>query len=420
MPEFDPVKQRDFATDVVKRLQNAGYEAVWAGGCVRDELLGRAPKDYDVATDARPEQVRELFGRRRTLAIGAAFGVIVVLGPRGAGQIDVATFRQEADYTDGRRPDHVTFSSAELDAQRRDFTINGLFFDPIEQRVLDYVGGQDDLRRGVVRAIGDAAERISEDRLRMLRAVRFTAAYQFDMDPDTFAAVQANAADVLSVSAERIGEEIRRMLTHSTRADALVWLRRTGLLNVVLPEVAVLDDNSEEGGPRWCEALRTLAEIAGDGFPLILATLLYQNQSGISTTVAAVRDRLRLSNKETDSTAWLLEHIDDVAEAREMAWPQLQRLLTSEAIDDLLSLREAIASPSDAALVFCREKLALPPDVLDPRPLLTGDDLVAHGMAPGKHFQRLLEQVRDAQLEEKIATKEEALLLVDQLQENSE
>ena len=177
-----PEEQRRFAVEVVRRLRGAGFEAYWAGGCVRDQLLGRTPKDYDVATNAVPDQVRALFGRRRTLAIGAAFGVIAVIGPQGPGTVEVTTFRRDAPYSDGRHPDSVTFSSAEEDASRRDFTINGLFYDPVEQRVIDFVGGQEDLAQRRLRAIGDARQRFAEDKLRMLRAVRFAATFAFSLD----------------------------------------------------------------------------------------------------------------------------------------------------------------------------------------------------------------------------------------------
>ena len=175
--------QREFALEIVEQLRAAGFEALWAGGCVRDQLLGLAPKDYDVATSATPDEIRDLFGRRRTLAIGASFGVITVLGPRAAGQIEVATFRTDAAYSDGRHPDSVTFTTAEHDAARRDFTINGLFFDPVAEAVVDYVNGRDDLERKTIRAIGDPAARIAEDKLRMLRAVRFAATFDFHIEP---------------------------------------------------------------------------------------------------------------------------------------------------------------------------------------------------------------------------------------------
>src|SRR5437764_9355374 len=175
MATIDQKLAREFAVEVVQRLRDSGHQALWAGGCVRDQLMEQMPKDYDVATDALPDRVREIFGQRRTLPIGAAFGVITVLGPRGAGQIDVATFRRDAAYSDGRHPDAVMFSDAEHDAQRRDFTINGLLYDPLDDRIVDYVGGQDDLKLHIIRAIGDPLARIAEDKLRMLRAVRFAA-----------------------------------------------------------------------------------------------------------------------------------------------------------------------------------------------------------------------------------------------------
>src|SRR3990172_5648449 len=185
----DSAKQRAFALQVVEMLRARGFEAFWAGGCVRDQLLGLVPKDYDVATNATPGLIREVFGERRTLAIGAAFGVVTVLGPRGAGQIEVATFRSDAAYSDGRHPDHVTFTDAQHDAQRRDFTINGLFYDPVAAKVIDYVGGQADLGAKLIRAIGDPRQRFAEDKLRMLRAVRFAATFEFKIEREPLDAI---------------------------------------------------------------------------------------------------------------------------------------------------------------------------------------------------------------------------------------
>ncbi|MCL6504373.1 MAG: PAS domain-containing protein [Pirellulales bacterium] len=236
----NPQQQRRFALDIVRRLRAAGFQALWAGGCVRDELLGRHPKDYDVATDARPEQIRQLF--RRTVDVGAAFGVVVVVGPRHAGQIEVATFRRDSPYSDGRHPDHVTYSSAEEDARRRDFTINGLFYDPVEGRVIDYVGGQEDLHRRIVRAIGDPHERFLEDRLRMLRAVRFAACLDFALDTATRDAIIELAPRIVDVSAERISQEMRLILTSAQRVRACQELYAVSLLRAILPEAAARAD----------------------------------------------------------------------------------------------------------------------------------------------------------------------------------
>src|SRR4051812_43094736 len=216
------LSERDFAVDVVRRLRGAGHQALWAGGCVRDELLGLTPKDYDVATSARPEEVRGLF--RRTVAVGMSFGVVEVLGPyTSAGRllVQVATFRSDGVYSDGRRPDSVVFSSPREDALRRDFTINGMFFDPIKGELIDYVGGQDDLRRQVLRAIGDPLQRFSEDKLRLLRAVRIAARFGLEVERGTADAIRAMADQIGVVSAERIADEVRKMLVDRHRVRAL-------------------------------------------------------------------------------------------------------------------------------------------------------------------------------------------------------
>ena len=432
----DPTRQRAFALEIVQKLRAAGFEALWAGGCVRDQLLGLAPKDYDVATSATPDQIRDVFGRRRTLPIGAAFGVVTVLGPRAAGQIEVATFRTDAAYSDGRHPDSVTFTDAEHDAQRRDFTINGLFFDPVADEVVDYVGGQDDLKRRTLRAIGDPRLRLREDKLRMLRAVRFAATFDFEIEPETFRAIQEMAADITSVSAERIGMEIRRMLVDTNRADALRLLRETDLLAHVLPEVAGLSPTAFD------DTLRVLSALHEPSLPLALAAMLInvrQTEStgyevpstrsdqaaaapinqphapGRQSAAHAVGRRLRYTNKETDRAAWLLGNHAAIAVAPQSDWPRLQRLLINEGATDLLALHEAIAGPADPALQFCRERLSWPPERLNPAPLVSGADLIARGLAPGPKFAGLLEQIRDAQLNGEIHTYDEALALVDRL-----
>jgi tRNA nucleotidyltransferase/poly(A) polymerase len=404
-----PAEQRRFALDVVRRLRAAGFEAYWAGGCVRDEVMGRTPKDYDVATSATPEQVRELFGRKHTLAIGAAFGVITVKGRRGLGMIEVATFRQDAAYSDGRHPDHVTFSSAREDAQRRDFTINGLFYDPIDQRVIDFVGGQEDLQRRVLRAIGSPRERFAEDKLRMLRAVRFAATFDFALDTETAAAIREMAAEIRVVSAERIAMEMRRMLVEPGRAYAVRLLLDVGLGEPVLPEIVPRD---EAGRERLEAALAVLDRLHKPGFPLALAALL----DGMVDAPGAeqVGLRWRLSNEETDRTVWLVEHRAALAAPQYMRWSKLQPLLIAPGIEDLLALHEAAAptGPEDAA--YCRERLRQPPELLNPPPLLTGDDLVVHGLRPGPMFKTLLERIRAAQLDDGIRTKADALAFADQ------
>jgi len=417
---------RELATDIVRRLRAAGFEAVWAGGCVRDQILGIPPKDYDVATSALPEQVRDVFGWKKTLAIGQSFGVITVLGPKGAGQIDVATFRRDATYSDGRHPDSVSFTIAEEDALRRDFTINGLFYDPVENRVIDYVGGQDDLRQGVVRAIGDPRQRIAEDKLRMLRAVRFAARFDFALDERTLAAIQDQAHELVIVSAERIAAEMRQILTHQNRARGVQMLQAARLLEVVLPEVAALSPD-EPWSPEsaadtpWRRALHILHRLDRPTFAVALAVLLREIEK-IDATITdlprRVYDRWKLKNDELDGVAKLLEHEPLVRRARRAAWPQLQRVLVAPRSDELLTYCQAVAEVLDGngtEIDFCRQKLALPRAELDPPPLITGDDLKQLGIPTGPAYRELLEAVRDAQLEQRIATCDEALALAQRL-----
>jgi tRNA nucleotidyltransferase/poly(A) polymerase len=418
MPNLLPAKQRQFAVDVVRRLRAAGFEAYWAGGCVRDQLLGQTPKDYDVATDAAPPEIRRVFGRRRTLAIGAAFGVITVLGPRGAGQIEVATFRCDDEYSDGRHPDRVRFSTAREDAARRDFTINGLFYDPIEEKVIDFVGGQEDLRRQVIRAIGDPHERFREDKLRMLRAVRFSARFDFPLEEETLAAIRQMADQITVVSPERIGMEMRQILVAPTRGHAVRLLVDTGLAAVILPEIVPADQADRR---RLDDALAVMVRLDRPGFPLALAALLYPVVD--AGEAEQLGKRWRLSNQETDRVCWLVEHTAALEGAASKPWSELQRLLVAEGIDDLLALSEAIALARGAEtsdIAWCRAKLAEPREVLDPPPLLTGDDLIQHGVPTGPSYRILLRRVRDAQLDRQIQTKADALALVDRLLEGGE
>ena len=403
---LDPDKQRWFAVEVVKQLRAHEYESYWAGGCVRDELLGRKPKDYDVATSARPDEIRNIFGKRKTLAIGAAFGVITVLGPRGAGQIEVATFRQDVSYSDGRRPDEVRFSSPREDAVRRDFTINGMFFDPVEQQLIDFVGGKEDLERRLIRAIGDPRERFTEDKLRMLRAVRFAAAFDFALEERTEAAIREMAHELTVVSSERIAAEMRAMLTGAGRATAVELLRQTALLKQILPEITEADLDQPE---RWETRLRFLDALDRPTFPQALAVLMGWPQG--EKVAATVGPRWRLSNKEVERTDWLLRHGGALDDAPGQLWPRLQPILVHEGIDDLMSLYQTAARlglANQADVDFCRQKLALPPDQLNPPPLVTGEDLIELGIPKGKLYAVLLKAAREAQLEQVIRTPDQA------------
>lgn len=410
-PSSDP--KREFAEHIVRRLRGVGHVALWAGGCVRDHLLGRTPKDYDVATDATPEEVCALFGPRRTLLIGAAFGVAAVRGPRDAGQVEVTTFRTDGTYSDGRHPDAVQYSSAREDALRRDFTVNGMFFDPVAQTVMDYVGGQEDLARGLIRAIGSPEQRFAEDKLRMLRAIRFAASLEFAVEPGTHAAIRRMAAAITVVSPERIAMEMRRILTERGRVRGVELLHATGLGIVVFPEIF---PNGEEP-QRIAESNRAVHEaLPSPSFPLAMAALL----AGLiePDQVAAIGQRWRLATRETERIAWLLQHPDGLLRAPSRKWSALQPLLVHEGAAELLALAEAraragLADPADAA--YCRQRMASLASEMDPSPLLTGDDLMAHGLKSGPAFRQLLHRVREAQLDGEVRTRSEALRLVDAL-----
>jgi len=414
---IDPAAARTFATRVVQQLRDADYEAYWAGGCVRDDQMGRTPKDYDVATSATPAQVREVFGRRRTLPIGAAFGVIAVRGPREAGLIEVATFREDATYSDGRRPDDVVFSTAENDAQRRDFTINGMFFDPLEDRVIDFVGGAVDLQAGVIRAIGDPHHRIAEDKLRLMRAVRFAATYGFEIEPVTYAAVCQHAAEVNVVSAERIAMEMQRMLKHASRAAAVQLLRNTGLLVQILPEP--FRPAFESDTPAWAQSQQMLSGLQNPSFPLALAALLWA--AGGQHDGAAVEEtcnRWKLSNEDSNLTGYLLHRCHEILASHQAPWPQLQRLLITPEVHQLMTFSHAVATATGAGAAcveHARTRLALPATDLNPLPILNGNDLKEAGVKPGPQFKQLLEAVRNAQLEKQISTTAEAVELARQL-----
>ena len=437
--------EREFALDVVRRLQQAGYAALWAGGCVRDEHLGLSPDDYDVATDARPDQLRPLFKHRNE--IGASFGVVQVIGPRGTDgewlTVEVATFRSDGTYTDGRRPDSVVFSSPEEDAKRRDFTINGMFFDPVKAQLIDYVGGQADLRAKVLRAIGNPAERFTEDKLRILRAVRMATRFDLAIDPETQAAATQMAAQISAVSPERIAEELRKLLTHPNRARGLWLLREFGLIEPVLPEMVpafTLPQGlpSAPTGTLWEHTVRVVEELKGPvSFPLAFAAILhdvgkprtfartpdrytFHRHEHVGKQMAeAIADRLRLSTAEKTRIAWLVEKHQYLADAPTMRASKLKPILVHPGIRELLELHRADALATGKGLdhvTFCERMLRdTPPEELNPAPAVTGDDLIAMGLKPGREFKRLLDAVREAQLEGQIRSKADGLQFVREL-----
>lgn len=444
-PILSGMTEREFALDVVRKLQNAGFQALWAGGCVRDELLGLTPDDYDIATDARPEQLRPLFTHRNE--IGASFGVVQVIGPKGDDRewltVEVAAFRSDGTYTDGRRPDSVTFSSPEEDAKRRDFTINGMFFEPVRGELIDYVGGQADLAAKILRAIGNPFDRFTEDKLRILRAVRMATRFDLAIDPATLAAGQKMAAQISAVSPERIAEELRKLLTHRNRTRGVGLLREFGLVEPILPELAATFTlpqglPSAPTGTLWEHTVRVvelLPERAS--FPLAFAALLhdvgkpavwgrtpdrytFHGHEHVGRGMAEkIADRLRLSTAEKTRVMWLVEKHMYLADAPTMRLSKLKPILVHPGIGELLALHRADALASGRSLdhvEFCERMLRdTPPDELNPPPVVTGNDLIERGMKPGREFKRLLDAVREAQLEGRVRTKEQGLALVDGL-----
>jgi tRNA nucleotidyltransferase/poly(A) polymerase len=428
--------RRRLATDVVRRLRAAGHEAYLAGGCVRDRLLGREPQDYDVATSAPPEAVQDLFPR--TVPVGAQFGVILVV-ERGA-RFEVATFRSDDAYVDGRRPSAVHFGSAEEDACRRDFTINALFEDPLTGEIRDFVGGVADLHDGAIRAIGDATARIAEDRLRMLRAVRFSARLGFEIDPATRAAIVAAAPTLPDMAAERIGDEIVKILTEGSARRGFELLDATGLLPVVLPEVArmrgvVQSPDHHPEGDVWEHTLLLLDQLPR-GVPetLALGALLHDVAKPLCAgrkgeritfyghpTVGAdlaveICQRLRRSRATWERVDYLVRHHLRLVQAPEMRLATLKKMLGEDGFPELSRLAriDALASSGDLRFVlFCeRRRAELGAEALRPPRLLGGADLLALGYRAGPRIGEILRALEDAQLEGEVRTRQDAEALV--------
>ena len=395
---------KEFATKIVKQLQTAGFDGLWAGGCVRDELLGRTPKDYDVATSATPDQVRELLGKRRTIEIGASFGVITIIGDKQSGNIEVATFRRDSGYSDGRRPDAVEFTDAREDAIRRDFTINGMFFDPIAQKLIDYVDGRADIDCKIIRAIGIPDERIDEDKLRMLRAIRFAATYNFDLEAATLEAIQRHASEIHVVSPERIGAEMRRMLAHKNRAVAAELLKTAGLLDEILLDGQSLYKNRAN----WRTRLRWMEALGENGSFEQAAWILLSRQikeQGIQPTA----ERWKLSNTEVDSITWFENNVMTLSRAHQLPWSEIQPLLIHNDAAAATALMAIEFGKDHEGFQFCQTRLQWPTEKLNPVALIDGRDLKTAGIQPGPVFSKILNRVRAAQLDGEISTKEAAM-----------
>jgi poly(A) polymerase len=449
-----------FAISVVRTLRERGHEAYLVGGCVRDLLLGREPADYDVSTDATPDEVKDIFPE--TWLVGAEFGVVLVpisevqatksepdsMRPKYSVPghyhklcVEVATFRRDVGYSDGRHPDEVQFSrDPREDVQRRDFTINGLLLDPEKNELLDFVGGQDDLKAGIIRAIGDPGLRFAEDKLRMLRAVRFAARFEYEIEPATFCAIQQLAPKISQVSRERVRDELTRMLTEGHAKRAFELLDQSGLLQEVLPEIPAMKGVEQppqfhpEGDvfvhtlllleklPHPCPATLAWGALLHDvGKPPTFRRapdrIRFDEHAKVGTRMAEeICRRLRFSNDETRQILALVENHMRFGDVQRMKPSTFKKFIRLPRFDQHLELHRLDCESSHRSLGlynFTREQIAkLPPESVRPEPLVTGEDLLAAGYAPGPLFREILTTVEDAQLDGKLKNSEDAVRFV--------
>ena len=425
---------RTIAVELVRRLQKAGHSAFWVGGCVRDFLLKQEPEDYDIATSARPDQIEKLFPR--TLAVGRKFGVMIVR--RGGHQFQIATYRAEADYRDGRHPDKVTFANAEADAQRRDFTVNGLFYDPVTKKIHDWVDGEKDLRARLIRAIGEPEKRFAEDHLRLLRAVRFAAQLGFEIEPGTFAAVQALAPRIRLISAERIRDELIKLFAPTHAARGLVLLRDSGLLLFLLPELVatIACEQSSDFHPEgtvfehirlmlekmppgtsaslpWAVILHDIAKPAtAERDPASGKVHFYGHEKVGALLAERILTRLRFPKRQIGEIVACVRQHMQFKDVKQMRQATLRRLLLRKTFPLELELHrlDCLGSHGDLGhyefLVEQAAELKKKPAIRPP--LLTGRDLLALGLKTGPALGALLEEIREKQLQDELQTPHEA------------
>ncbi|HXR18035.1 MAG TPA: CCA tRNA nucleotidyltransferase [Terriglobales bacterium] len=436
---------RAFAESVCRTLREAGYQAYFVGGCVRDILLGREPADYDVSTDATPDRVQQIFPR--SLAVGARFGVIVVTEDSGAGnstQVEVATFRSDVGYSDGRHPDRVVYSkTADEDVLRRDFTINALLLDPETNNVIDLVGGRADLQAGIIRAIGKASDRFQEDKLRMVRAVRFAARFRYAIESATFSAITKLGHEIHQVSAERLRDELTKILTEGAARRGFELLDETRLLPELLLEIARMKGVEQPPqfhpeGDVWTHTLMMLEMLKPKcSSTLAWGVLLhdvgkpptftppagpngrirFDEHVEVGTRMAEeICRRLRFSNDDTAQIAALVANHLRFKDAPQMKPATLKRFVRLDRFEEHLELHRLDCTSSHGNLenyeLVKRFLAETPPEIVRPPRLVTGTDLIALGLPPGPSFHAILEAVEEAQLNGKVTTKEAAIQLV--------
>lgn len=426
---------RSAAISIVRKLQEAGFSAFWVGGCVRDFLLGREAKDYDIVTSALPDDIESLF--TKTIPVGRKFGIIVVL--REGFEFQVATFRAEADYTDGRHPDHVTFGDAMADARRRDFTVNGLFYDPIHEKLRDWVGGEKDLNARVIRTIGSPLERFSEDHLRLLRAVRFAAQLDFEIEPQTFEAVRSTAAKIRGISAERIRDELIKLFAPPHAERGLQLLHESGLMEHVLPELAatVTCEQSPDFHPEgsvFNHLKLMLSKMPSDADPLLPWAVLmhdiakpltasrdpatgsihfYEHERVGADMAEQILERLRFPRKQIEAVVKVVRCHMQFKDAPQMRKSTLRRMLMRPTFPLELALHRMDCLGSHGRLdvynflIERQRELANQPQMVPP--LVNGRDLLEMGFKPGPQLGALLSEIRDKQLQEELCSRDEAI-----------
>lgn len=422
------------ALEILKRLRNAGFKAYWAGGCVRDMVMDLKPQDYDVATNALPNQVMDLFDK--TIPVGVSFGVIKVL--YGKFEFEVATFRSDGKYLDGRHPENVHFTSEKEDARRRDFTVNGMFYDPVEDRIIDYVNGQEDIKNRVIRTINAPQDRFSEDGLRLVRAVRFAARFQYQIESQTYQAIKEMAPNIKQISIERIKEEFEKMLTGPHPAESIRLLEKTGLLTLILPEVTAMKGVKQPAefhpeGDVWTHTLIMLKKLENTAFELVMGALLHDVGKPLTFTIEdrirfnnhcevgaqlteKIGKRLRLANKQIEHIAELVRHHLRFKDVQNMRESTLKRFFRLPNFAHHLELHRLDCLASHGKLnnwEFCKQKLSeLKPQEIKPDPLINGHDLIRMGYKTGPLFKQILTTTEDAHLEGQIKTHEDALKFV--------
>jgi tRNA nucleotidyltransferase/poly(A) polymerase len=395
--EICPIICREGAISILTRLRDAGFETYFAGGCVRDRLLSAVPTEYDIATSAKPDDIKKLFPKART--VGEAFGVMLVRSHEL--MYDVATFRSDGPYSDHRHPDKITFSDAKHDAQRRDFTINGLFEDPLEEKIIDFVNGKSDIDGRLIRAIGDPRKRIEEDHLRMLRAIRFAARFEFSIEDETAEAIRELSCELAGVSRERIGEEIRKMMQHPNRGVAAWELQYLGLDQIIFSEASCLNPVTRLG---WLPENAT--------YPTSLAAWIidrHSNKANLHDVAINWRKSLLLSNQTWNELNEIL-----TVHQQFFAWDSLgiakqKRLASSQ---QCLSALALIQAEDRSLFVHIKQAIAfLEKSGLSPKRLVTGHTLLEEGIAPCSAMGTILEAVYDSQLEGIITTRDQAITL---------